>query len=289
MRYNRIMNWFYYSLGGAIFYAIAEIIGKYLADEKSEPVYLSILGTFYAAVVALSVAFLTRQGVMNFAPVAVIGLVVSSFVYALGCITYYAALKNCEISEFVLLTRVQVIVVFIGGLLIFHETMGILKIIGSLSVIIGIILISYRKSGFQITKGAVWALITALLFGAGALIDKAIIKNFTALLYTGLNYAFSTIFLAAPAIYLVKKQKQLPSAKIHSFMFISAVFYAFSAAAFFSSYLNKGYVSLTSIIGQLQIPLVILYGLIILKEKQNIWQKIVATLMMIIGAYLLGQ
>jgi uncharacterized membrane protein len=57
------MSWFLYAILGAILYAIAEIIGKYVADAKSEPVILSILGTFYAAVLGVCISLGLHQTV----------------------------------------------------------------------------------------------------------------------------------------------------------------------------------------------------------------------------------
>jgi uncharacterized membrane protein len=156
-----------------------------------------------------------------------------------------------------------------------------------MSIGIGAVLIIYQKRNIRVSRGSILALGTALLFGIGALIDKAIIHNFSAIFYTGFNYLVTTLFLLVPTYLRFRKTRIVPNQKTHGFMLFSALFYSLSAFSFYSSYHNQGYVSLTGIIGQLQIPLVVLYGIIILREKGNLVKKISATVLMIIGAYLL--
>ena len=96
------MNWLILTLISAVAYAFAEIIGKYVSDEKSEPLFIGIISAAFTAIT--TALFLSLEPLIF--PIhgwAVAGLVASAAVVAIGIGTYYKGLKYSDISEYSLL------------------------------------------------------------------------------------------------------------------------------------------------------------------------------------------
>lgn len=281
------MNWFIYSLLATLVYSIAAIIVKYIADKKSEPIYLSIIGASYSALTGVAIVLLQRQIVFHLTPIIVGAIILSAGLGAIGIITYYAAIKYSDISEFVLFTRTQVLFIFLGGILFFRETFTIWQGIGIACIFLGAIVISISKTKIRLHKGSILALITAVLFAASTLIDRSIISNFSASLYTSIIYFVIAIVLIIPTILAWKKRRKIPPTKTWIALFFTSSLFAISTLFVYSSYKSGGYVSLTTLIGQLQIPIIVLYGLFVFHEKDRLAQKIIAMILMVAGAYIL--
>lgn len=281
------MNWFILSLLATIVYSFGEILSKYVADSESEPSYIGVLNGFFAALIALSIAFFQKELIFHFTIINSIGLFISAFVVAVGIITYFKALQLSDVSDFALYTRSQILFVFLGGMLLFSERFTYSQTIGTLLMVIGLCVVSITRTKLKLNKGNIYAIITALLFSFGVFIDKAIINDFSPSFYTFLFYGMITALLLIPASSAYRKKIKLPKPKTYIIMFITAFLYMLSAIWTYRAYQIGGMVSLMTVIAQLQIPIVLLYGVLVFKEKERISQKIISMICMVIGAYFL--
>jgi drug/metabolite transporter (DMT)-like permease len=255
--------------------------------KKSNSIYTSFFACLSACIVGFIISIILGETRAVFTLQSTLGLLASGFIYSISVLTFYAALKHSDISEFGIFTRVVVIVEFFGGIILFHEKLFPLQILGTICLIVGVIILSYKKGKLNLHKGNVYALATAVLGGIGGLIDKAIIGNFSVVIYTGLIYLVISILLLPLFFNNLRKKIQIPGSKFLTILTVASIMYTFSAMLYYKSY-QIGYISLTGIVSQIQIPLVVLYGIFIFKEKEKIWQKLAATGLMIIGAYLLS-
>jgi uncharacterized membrane protein len=89
-----------------------------------------------------------------------------------------------------------------------------------------------------------------------------------------------------PAIRIYQKKVELPSLWIIGLLIVTTVLYTYSAIFTYKSY-QSGPISIITIINQIEVPIVVLFGVVVFREKDNIINKILATVLMIIGAYLL--
>ena len=278
--------WFFYSLFAACIYGCNEILGKYITDKKSEPILIGFFVNFYCLLIAL--LFLLFQPIQYSINLPVIlGLLFVGLIYALGTYTYYYALKLSPISEFTLLTRSSVILIPLGGMLFLKESFKDFQSLGIILIILGVIALTWTGKSISLHKGGLFALVTALLFAIGALIDKVLIDNFSALLYQVLSYILMVIFLT-PALFVVtKKSKILPSFKTHIMLFTSAGLFVLAGFLLLNAYQSGGFVSYVNLVTQFRIPIVILYGVLILKEKERILNKLIAMILIVTGTFLL--
>ncbi len=280
------MNWFFLTIISAITYAGAEIIGKYVSDKKSEPVFIGIIAAIFTTFVTFG--FTTLEEVKI--PIniwAITGLLASAALVAVGIITYYEGLKHSDISEFGLLSRSRTLIIVLGGVIIFRERFSFFQIIGAMLVMYGVFLLSWEGGKFNFGKGSKFAIATAVLFSLGSLFDKAVISYYSATMYTFLVYLFTVVFMLPFALLRYLEGKKLPKKSTLGLLLIIGTLYGISAYCIYAAYLVRGPISLVTLASQFEIPITVLWGIFILKENKRILPKLISMALLIMGIILL--
>lgn len=280
------MSWFIYASVAAGFYAAAEIISKYISSPGSKPIYLGLFSNLFAFAVSLIFTFTTP---IEFRPEfgAVLGIIVSGALYAGSTLAYFASLKITDVSEFSLLSRSRLLFVIIGGMIIYHEHIVGFQWVSIILIITGVVLVNYTGKSIRFHRGSWLAIIVAVLIAAGVLIDKYSVAYFSPALYASINYLVTIICLIPFAVRAYSGGAALPRISSMRLMMISSALYAVSNFSFMSAYKYEGKVSLVQLISQLQIPIIVSYGVIVLKERTNVVQKILAAVLIILGTLLI--
>jgi len=280
------MNWLILTLISAVAYAFAEIIGKYVSDEKSEPLFIGIVSAIFTAF-ASGLFLFFEPLVFPTQGWAIAGLLASAAVVAVGIGTYYKGLKYSDISEFSLLSRSSVLMRVIGGILLFQETFSAMQIVGGVLIMVSVFSLTWEGKKFHFEKGSRLALVTAILFTFGALFDKAVISSYSPILYTFLVYFFTVLFMFPAAFFHYRKGAKLPQKKTITALFFTGSLYGISAYCIYAAFLSKGPLSLISLASQLEIPITILWGIFIMKEQKRMIPKLISMCLLIIGIILL--
>lgn len=280
------MNWFVLTIISAVAYAAAEIISKYVSTKKSEPVFIGIIAAAFTTFISFQYASLDALTVPSDVG-ALAGLVASAGLVAVGIVTYYEGLKASDVSEFGLLSRVRTPLVVLGGILLFRERFDFFQVIGTILVLYAVFLLSWEGGKFRFGRGARFAIVTAVLFGAGALIDKAIISHYSASMYTFLIYLLTVAFMLPLAFSRFIEGTKLPDLKTIGILGVVGTLYGISAYCIYAAYLADGPVSLVSLASQFEIPITVFWGIFILKESKNAWKKLLSMALLVIGIVLL--
>jgi drug/metabolite transporter (DMT)-like permease len=280
------MNWFVLTIISAVSYAAAEIISKYVSDKKSEPVFIGIIAAIFTTLISFQFA---RFGPMTLPTnaLALAGLVASAAFVAIGIVTYYQGLKYSDVSEFALLSRSKMPLMVLGGVLIFKEHFSLLQIIGGVFVLYSVFLLSWEGGKFHFGKGAKFAIATSILFCIGALCDKAVIPYYTAIMYTFLVYLLTVAFMFPLAVSRYIEGAKLPSKKTVGILALVGALYGISGYCIFAAYLVQGPVSLVTLASQFEIPIAVLWGILVLKERKKVFSKLVSMALLIAGILLL--
>lgn len=280
------MGWFLLAVLAGVFYSLTEIVGKHITDKDSEPLLLGIFSNFYAFLITLFFTFLQPLKLSTETHV-ILGVLAVGFIYAIGAITYFSSLKITPVSEFTLLTRSYVILLFFGGILVYRDSFSPAQTIGALAIFAAIFILGWGKKGVKFSKGSFLAILTALFFAIAALFDKYLVNNFSTSFYQSLSYATTTFFLLPIIPFSLKRGQTLPKLKTHLLLFAFSGIFAIAGFFLFRSYQAGGTVSITNLLTLLRIPLALIYGFYVFKEKRKLPQKVVSMVLIIFGAYLL--
>jgi drug/metabolite transporter (DMT)-like permease len=280
------MNWFVYAIISAVTYATAEIMSKYVSDKKSEPVFIGIIAAFFTTVISFQFASWEPM-ILPTSAWALAGLVASAAFVAIGIVTYYAGLKYSDVSEFALLSRSKTPLMVLGGILLFREHFSLFQVIGAVLVLYSVFLLSWEGGKFHFGPGARFAIATAILFCLGSLCDKAVISSYSAIMYTFLIYLLTVAFMFPLAVSRFIEGAKLPKMSTVGLLVIIGALYGISAYCIFAAYLVQGPVSLVTLASQFEIPIAVLWGIFILKERKKVFSKVISMALLIIGIILL--
>jgi drug/metabolite transporter (DMT)-like permease len=195
-----------------------------------------------------------------------------------------------EASERSPLKQTQIIFLLIFSYFFLSEVLTFNKVAGSLLIFVGVVLISYKK-GHLLRKfndrGFQFILLSALLTAIVSLVDKIALSYWNPATYSFFVYLFPGLIFGG---FLGKRKDSLKKMMKSRYLIIIIV----SAMEVIYYYTRLVAFSLTDVsnvfpILRLSTLVTVVGGIILLKERKNIWQKIVSAIIMVAGAWLITQ
>lgn len=280
------MNW-QIILGFSILIAsIQTLLSRYIVKTgEGTPESYGFLSNFLTGILLTSLIFIFKPSFANlsnmFWPI-----LVSTIIAGLGTLFAFRALKLLEASEFTVLFSSRVIWVILISTLFFRERFYLIQLLGALFILFSIYLASWHSKSFKLEIGEKFALLSAVCFGISFSIDNQILKSIDVFLYISITFLLSGLFvgfLSPKKAFQLKpllKKTHLPK------ILILSTLYAISGTTFFLSLQMSGNASQIQSINQTQIILTVLLAIIFLKERKNLFRKLIAAVICFIGVLL---
>lgn len=216
------------------------------------------------------------------------------FLLALSWYFTLKVLKDADLSLVSTTNILSIVLTFIFGIILFQESVGVLKIIGSVLVVAGITLINLINRG---SKGSIKALqfflliSCALITTTSHIIDKFTSDNlqphqvqFWFLLFVCL---FSWIFFLIEC----KKQKSflinISDLKNYWIYLVGLFLFVGDFLLFLAYQVPNSQMTTISVISKFKVVVSVFAGILVFKEK-NICKKILLTLLVILGVVLIS-
>lgn len=209
----------------------------------------------------------------------------ASIFYAINDRLQTTVRKNLEVSTFSILNQLSTVFLIIIGFTIFREPLVISKIFGAAFILVGNMMLIYKKNKFQFDKHILISILATLSFALAISIDIGISKQFNLPIYIMLT-------LIIPALMMLLSEKIPARTIIEEYNSPAKKYYLATGLAWGLTILfslrSFQYGEVTTIV-PLQ-ALSVLANVIIfyffLKEKQDKWKKILASIIVIAGVYL---
>jgi drug/metabolite transporter (DMT)-like permease len=169
------MNWFLIALLAPIFWAITNHIDKYLITRYFKGGGVGALMIFSAVigVILLPIIFIIEPQAIHLQGSLAVLLIFNGFLYVVGMLPYFYAMKEDEASIVVPLFQLIPVFNYFLALVVLKENLSWLQIIASLFIILGAILISLEVSQKKfITKVFLLMVLSSFLVSLNALIFK---------------------------------------------------------------------------------------------------------------------
>jgi drug/metabolite transporter (DMT)-like permease len=173
-------------------------------------------------------------------------------------------------------TKMSMATGILGMIFLYNESVGILKVVGILSAIIGVVAVSWVKSKNEKGQGALWMLLL-LFFGSGLLdvvlnyAQKNSLGTLTPALFSAFGLAIAGIFgLLILIVQLILGKSKIELKNILAGVVLGVPNY-FSIYLLISSYQSTGWTDSTvlSVINVSVVLISTLIGLIFFQEKIN--------------------
>lgn len=273
--------WFIYAVVSAVSATIFAIIVRVLLKDKGDPIAFAILVDIAALVTLLIVS---PFGVIEYAidPKILLVLILFSFYIALMDVVFIKARKFNEVSDFSIGLQSSVIWVLILGGLFFGESLTLGKILGGTLIVLGNILASFKKKGFRISTGIKYVFLAAFLYASGSFVSKYLLTFFSPIAFQLILFFLAPIWIL---LYTPNRfERVYKELKLQGYrVFLAGIF--FSIMLFFMvKGFDVGEASKVLPVQQASLIFTVLAGMIFLKERDRVWQKLAATAVVFTGA-----
>ncbi|XLQ19697.1 MAG: GRP family sugar transporter [Candidatus Moraniibacteriota bacterium] len=196
--------------------------------------------------------------------------------------------KHLDVSEVSVLTQLSKVFLMLYGVFIFKEYVSLENAIGAILIILGGIIITFKKGVFVFNKYVVLLIVAALAMATALSIDVAISKHFNLALYLLVTFALPAVIVFVVErkdIHNLKKEYNL-NKDTQKHYFITGISFAF-AILFYLMALRQGQVSVVAPLSSVVVALNVLVGYLFLKEKNDPIKRSIAAILVIIGVFLL--
>lgn len=283
------MSWIIYIFLSIILFTTMQLLSRVLSVKSKNVRAFTVVFNLISAGFALLI-FLASGGIKNF------HLPTNYFAYLFlfgGVIAYglferlrFKASKLVEASLLSLFSPISLVTAFIISSLIYQENLTLTKIISLVLIFVAIVMVTYNKKVKNLTKeGIKVAVATSVIVGIAMSFDKAGASNFNSETYSIFLWLLPLII-----IYFfprVKTKDILDEAKLANWKILvlsisNVVAYYLMLKAFALADATK-----VILISELTMILTVIGGIIFLKERKNVWVKILASLLAFAGVTLL--
>lgn len=258
-----------------------------LHGDKINPYAYAAIFQAMVGALLLAVAILVGFRLPNIETLLV-PVAISSIAYGLGHIMYAKTLQKVEASAFSVYFATHAIWMMLFGVTLFGEVLTWWQGAGAVLVFAAVVLLVKRPAKLLSDKGALYGLITGVLFGI-AITAWAYVGRYTdALSWAAISFLLPVIvvLLARP-----KTLKTIPAIlkkrTLMSKLLVLAAFYGIGSLAMLYAY-NQGALSVISPLRQTGIIVTTILALMFISaERHNIQRKIAAALICFAGVVLL--
>ena len=264
---------------------VSKIVQK-LALKNEEVDSTAFSAVFLFLVGVISAPFLLFEDVVFSLDIrAWAAVLLSSVLYSACMVLFYHALKLIEISQVEIVSTTRSIWSMFLGMIFFQEVLNLSKFIGVFLIFFGIAVIYWEKGQFKgFTKLHLYTLAYAFLISCAYALDKYALTYFSVVMYQVIIYTIPPIFIVIFLPGTFKKIKPLIKAQKSTYLILlSCCFQMVSTLALYRAYQTGGEFSVVGPLTQLTTVLTIIIGILVLKERWHLKQKIIGISLTILG------
>ncbi|MCG2688463.1 DMT family transporter [Candidatus Parcubacteria bacterium] len=281
------MTWIIYATIAVVTGSFINILQRVLMKEKdSDPLTYTIALQLFGAVICFIFAFIKgfemppiREYPFNF--------FLEALLYSFISLFTFKALKFIEASKTTIIFSFGTVVTIIASALFLNEALTGQRLLGTFLIIISIALVSKLKDFSAKGKGAIYALIAAVLGGLALVNDTYLLRFSDSVSYTAMAFLLPGILLSLLYPNSFKKLKIFLNPKLGRNMFLLCFIWSVSAIAFYLAIEKGALASQISPFSQSRVILTVLLGAILLKERENLLIKTIAAFLVVAGVMLI--
>jgi drug/metabolite transporter (DMT)-like permease len=282
------MSWIFLAFGSITFFTSLNLLQRVLAVESKNPRAMAVLFNVVAALIAILIFILTgayRNFSLPYGTKPWMALLIASLGYAIFERGRFVAAKLLDASIFTTVGNISVLVAFTGALFLYGESLTTTKLIGGSLVLLALLLVSINGSIKKASlKGLAVGIFISIMLGIGWMLDKLGAQYFNSDTYNILIWTLPVIFIYFPYMKIddIKTELKLASWKVFLLAGLNVVGYLMQLKA-----LEIAEATRVIPIIQTSTLTTVLFGIILLKERERITIKIVAGSLALLGTYFL--
>lgn len=194
--------------------------------------------------------------------------------------------SGIEASTFSIIKQLSTVFMILAGLLFFKEPFVWKKIIGAGLIIFSNILIFYKKGNQKLDKYVVLGIISNIAFSVALFLDVNISDNFNLAFYVALTLLIPALFITiAERIKLSNIKKEFQNGNKKAIL-ITSLCWGTMIVVQLKAY-QLGDVTSVAPLCALTVIGNVIVGYLFLKERNNLFKKLIAALLIIISVFLI--
>lgn len=279
------MQWYWYLVINVCVFSLATIYQRAILKTSKDPVIFYIINGLVGGLMLLSHGLWVGFEIPNIQDIS-INLIIMMILLGFGNMLNFNALKKVDASEFTVLFSTRAIWSVVAAMLVLGETFGLKQFLGAGLIISSVFLVSWKKKSFSLNEGEMLTLATAAFFGLEFINDTYLLNHIDLLFYIPLIFLLPALFVATINY---KKLPTIPKVvSLKDFLNLSALalMFAISATATLTAYQKGHNAAQIAILNQTSTILIVLLGIIFLKERSHMKLKIIGAIISLIGVFL---
>lgn len=257
-----------------------------LHKDKVDPFAYVITFQFIVGILLLLFALphgITLPGITSLLLPAAISIIA----FGVGHIMYAKALKYVEASAFSVLFATQAIWIMLLGILLFHESLTVLQVVGSILIFSSVGLLVKNWRNFELDKGTVLGLASGVLFGIAVTAWSYVGRHTEPLSWAAVSFIATSLVALLVKPNALRKIPPLLKGSILPKMVLLGIFYGLGSLTMLYAY-REGTFALVTPVRQTSIIVTTLLALAFLKqERTRIQIKLLAAIISFVGVCLL--
>lgn len=281
------MPWHFYALLSALIFAVQDLLMRVLAVKSDIPRAFSVVFNLWGAFFAI-LAFIIQGGsfsqLSKLTPLNILFISSTIILYGLYERYQFSARKGINASSLSIIFRLSTVIAFIGSIVFLREVLTINKIIGATLIIGASGLLLYKNIHLTRNRSLGLAFLCSIFLGIAWILDKPASAHIQPALYSFFVWCIPIFIIAFPKIQLqqIRKEFYIGGWKVAFAALLNVVGFILNIQAFSLADASR-VIPTVSING----ILIVLGGIIILREHDHIVRKILAASIAFVGVYLL--
>jgi drug/metabolite transporter (DMT)-like permease len=212
--------------------------------------------------------------------------ITSISIYGLGFFFSIKAYKLIDASVVGLIQRFKILIAALLGITLLAEIYTVKSYLGLFFVLTGALFIVFDQGKIKINSGIIYASVMTAAYGLAGVLDKVLLNHFSPYTYVFINSTLmGSLFFLHPK---ARKETPLLLKTKTKLVFLSAGLSVISWLMVLIVLQHGSVSTVYPIYDSLALIATVMAGIIILKETTQLYQKILGTISIIIGIFLLG-
>jgi drug/metabolite transporter (DMT)-like permease len=254
-----------------------------LQDKKSKPIAYAIFFQLFTGIITVFVGLFF--GLLQFPilfPLSIY-LLLAICLYAFSNLYIFKALKKTEASKFTIIFTTRGLFNILASTLFLNESLTPLQICGAILIFVGVVLVSLKSTKLSFGSGDLFALMAAIFFGFANTNARFLLKHFTVFPYMSLIFIAPALLLSLIYPQELKNISFFLRPKIIMKVFLLCIFYFIANVTFFTALKIGSNSSQVTTAALTNVIVTVILSIIFLKERTNMWRKIIGATISFVG------
>lgn len=213
-------------------------------------------------------------------------LIIACVFYAINDRANTTARRGLDVSIFNILTQLSTVLLIAWGIIFFKEKVILQKILGAVLIIIGNVIVLFKKGKIQNKKYVLFAILANISFSIAVSVDVGISDQFNLPIYISITLILPALFIMI--LERVKFKSVIEEFKIGNkkIIIVISIIWAIMLISMLRAYQLASVTTVAPLCAVTTI-LNVFVSYIVLKEKDSMIKKIFAAILVVIGVVLI--